>query len=361
MPTGAPTNRTSLKTKNSSPADDQESKKILVIGGTSFIGRLLVSELLKHHHDVSILHRCPQNPFGKRVHNLTADRADIDSVKRAVGASRFDVICDLAYDWKNGTTGRQVEAMALLFDGKVGRYVFMSSVSAYGDGLNHHEGDALAPDDHPNPYVRNKAIAERSLFRLHQRTGFPIVTLRPPFVYGPGNPFYREAFFWDRLRADRPLILPSDGHRLMQFIYVGDLVELCLKVMDLRNVVGHSFNAANPRPITQHELVLDLARAAGVKTSELISIPRDFICRMGGKVNDEHNLYFGSYYDLPAITQIITKAQRMLAFKPIDFEEGLKLTYRAYLKENHYPKPDFSFEDQVIQRFTSQAANVRFG
>ncbi len=47
----------------------------------------------------------------------------------------------------------QVEATAQLFEGKVARYVFMSSVAAYGDGLNHHEGDALAPDDHPNPYT----------------------------------------------------------------------------------------------------------------------------------------------------------------------------------------------------------------
>ena len=359
MLTGASINRTALKNKNGGPVDDAESKRILVVGGTSFIGRLLVAELLKHHHEVTLLHRCPQQPFGKRVTNLTADRADIDSVRSAVAASRFDVVYDLAYDWQNGTTGRQVESMAMLFDGKVGRYIFMSSVSAYGDGLNHHEGDALAPDDHPNAYVRNKAVAERSLFRLHQRTGFPIVTLRPPFVYGPGNPFYREAFFWDRFRANRPVILPSEGHRLMQFIFVNDLVELCLKVIDLKNVVGHSFNAANPRAITQHELVLDLARAAGVKTPELASVPRDFITRSGGKVMDASNLYFGSYYDLPAITQIITKAQRMLAFKPVDFEEGLKLTYRAYLKETHYPKPDFSFEDQVMSRFSSLSRSVR--
>ena len=121
----------------------------------------------------------------------------------------------------------------------------MSSVAAYGDGLNHHEGDALAPDDHPDPYVRNKAMSERALFRMHQKTGFPVVTLRPPFVYGPGNPFYREAFFWDRLRAGRPIIIPGDGHRLMQFVYVNDLVRLAMKVLDSRNAVGHAFNAAN--------------------------------------------------------------------------------------------------------------------
>jgi nucleoside-diphosphate-sugar epimerase len=358
MPTSATHNRSDLKTKNASPADELESKRVLVVGGTSFIGKQLVTELLKHHHQVSLLHRCPQHPFGKRVANLQADRADIDAVRGLVNGTRFDVVYDLAYDWNNGTTGRQVEALAGLFEGKVGRYVFMSSVGAYGDGLNHHEGDALAPDDHPNPYVRNKATAERALFRMHQRCGFPVVTLRPPFVYGPGNPFYREAFFWDRFRAGRPVILPSEGHRLMQFVYVNDLVDLCLKVMDQRNVVGHSFNAANPRAITQHELVIDLARAAGMKTPDMVSIPRDFIVRMGGSVMSG-NLYFGAYYDIPAITQIITKAQRMLSFKPIDFEEGLKITYRAYQKEPHPQKPDYSFEDLVMSRFATLSRTVR--
>jgi len=358
MPMSATHNRNDLKTKNTSAADELESKKVLVVGGTSFIGKQLVTELLKHHHHVSLLHRCPQHPFGKRVNNLQADRADIDAVRRAINGARFDVVYDLAYDWNTGTTGRQVEALAGLFEGKVGRYVFMSSVGAYGDGLNHHEGDALAPDDHPNPYVRNKATAERALFRMHQRCGFPVVTLRPPFVYGPGNPFYREAFFWDRFRAGRAVILPSDGHRLMQFVFVNDLVDLCLKVMDQRNVIGHSFNAANPRAITQHELVMDLARAAGMKTPGMVSIPRDFIVRMGGNVMNG-NLYFGAYYDIPAITQIITKAQRMLAFKPIDFEEGLKITYRAYQKEPHSPKPDYAFEDSVISRFASLTRSVR--
>jgi nucleoside-diphosphate-sugar epimerase len=350
--------RTLVKTKNGSSADEPEPKRVLVIGGTKFIGKLLVSELLKAHHHVFLLHRTDKQPFGKRVTNLVADRGDADGVKRAVGSTRFDVVFDLAYDWTNGTTGRQVESTALQFDGKVGRYIFMSSVAAYGDGLNHHEGDALAPDDHPNPYVRNKAVAERSLFRLHQRTGFPIVTLRPPFVYGAGNPFYREAFFWDRFRAGRQVILPSEGHRLMQFVYVDDLVELCLRVMDLRNAVGHSFNTANPRAITQHELVLDLARVAGIKAPQLISLPREFIQRQGGQAVGE-KLYFGNYYDVPAITQIITKAQRMLSFKPVDFEEGLKITYRAYLKDRIYGKPDYGFEDQLLSRFTAMTQSMR--
>jgi len=350
--------RSSSHKKHSPKLEEPAEKRILVIGGTHFIGKLLVSELLKAGHEVHILHRKQRQPFGKRVHNLIADRNNAASIQKAVGATRFDVVFDTAYDWERGTTGTEVADTAQIFDGKVGRYIFMSSVAAYGDGLNHHEGDALAPDDHPSAYARNKAMAERALFRLHQRTGFPIITLRPPFVYGPGNPFYREAFFWDRFRAGRPVIVPSDGHRLMQFVYVKDLVELAIRAMELRSTVGHAFNTANPRAITQHELVMHLARAAGIKEPQLVSMPRELIQRAGGQVMGE-KLYFGSYYDLPAITQIITKAQRMLSFKPVDFDVGLKATYRAYLKKRGYPKPDYTFEDELLSRFSQLTHTMR--
>jgi nucleoside-diphosphate-sugar epimerase len=350
--------RSSSHKKHSPKFEEPAEKRILVIGGTHFIGKLLVSELLKAGHEVHILHRKQRQPFGKRVHNLVADRNNAASIQKAVGATRFDVVFDTAYDWERGTTGAEVADTAQIFDGKVGRYIFMSSVAAYGDGLNHHEGDALAPDDHPNAYARNKAMAERALFRLHQRTGFPIITLRPPFVYGPGNPFYREAFFWDRFRASRPVIVPSDGHRLMQFVYVKDLVDLAIRAMELRSTVGHAFNTANPRAITQHELVMHLARAAGIKEPQLVSMPRELIQRAGGQVMGE-KLYFGSYYDLPAITQIITKAQRMLSFKPVDFDVGLKATYRAYSKKRGYPKPDYTFEDELLSRFSQLTHTMR--
>jgi nucleoside-diphosphate-sugar epimerase len=348
-----------MKSASSKGPFEPESKRILVIGGTLFIGRMLVSELLKAGHDIYLLHRKSEHPFGKRVHNLVADRNDAASVRQAVGSARFDAIYDLAYDWERGTTGAQVEATAQIFEGRVGRYVFMSSVSSYGDGLNHHEGDALAPDDHPNPYTRNKAMSERALFRMNQRSGFPVVTLRPPFVYGPGNPFYREAFFWDRFRANRPVILPSEGHRLMQFVYVKDLLDVAMKVIEQRNTVGHAFNVANARAVTQHELLLELARVASAKEPQLAVIPREAIHRAGGQVMGHERLYFGQYFDLPAITEIITKAQRMLAFKPTDFTIGLKESFRAYVKERNYPAPDFTFEDGLLSRFSSGGKSVR--
>jgi len=326
---------------------ERQGRRVLVIGGTLFIGRCLVNELLKAGHQVFVLHRKPAHDLGKRVGNIMADRNDVEAVSRALSGHRFEVVFDNAYDWERGTTAAHVEAAArAAMHAGLHRYVFMSSVAAYGDGLNHHEGDALVPDDYPDPYARNKATSERALFRLHQRSGLPVVTLRPPFVYGPGNPFYREAFFWDRLRDDRPIILPGDGRRLMQFVYVKDLVWACMRVLEAPAAVGHAFNIANPHPVTQAELLTALAEAAGKKVTA-VRVPRDKIYQAGGRVMSPP-YYFGAYFDLPPITMLVTKAQRVLGFKPTDFSTGLKETCRWYLR--HWPRRtiDYSFEDRLL-------------
>ena len=319
---------------------------VLVIGGTLFIGRVLVCSLVKAGHEVTIVHRKPGHDLGKRVREIIADRNDPESFKSAIAGHRFEVVFDNVYDWQRGTTAAQVESTARAFNDRLIRYVFMSSVAAYGDGLNHHEGDALAPDNHPDAYVRNKAMSERALFRMHQRNGFPVVTLRPPYIYGPGNPYYREAFFWDRLRDNRPIILPGDGRRLMQFVHVRDVVDAAMKSIEEPHAVGHSFNVANARPVTQFDLVQLLAQVAG-KPLNLVRIPRQRILQAGGHPMGP-NLYFGVYYDMPPITQVITKAQRVLKFKPTDFTEGLKEEYRWYLRHHEKDGSNYPFEDKLI-------------
>jgi 2'-hydroxyisoflavone reductase len=318
----------------------------LVIGGTGFIGRLLVAELLKAEHSVTVMHRRPKHELGRRVKNIIGDRNDGQAVKAALAGKKFDAVFDNVYDWERGTTAGHVESTAKAAGTNLRRYVFMSSVAAYGDGLNHHEGDALAPDDAPELYTRNKAMSERALFRLHQRIGLPVVTLRPPYIYGPGNPFYREAYFWDRLRAQRSIILPGDGRRLMQFVYVKDLIRMCLKVLDEPNAVGHAFNIANSRPLSQMEAVEAFAKACN-KPAKFVRIPREFILRHGGHPMGP-KLYFGTYYDMPPITLVTAKAQRVLKFKPTDFNVGLKETYKWYTRHNHFTKQDYSFEDALL-------------
>ena len=320
--------------------------KVLVIGGTLFIGRALVEELVKGEHEVAVLHRKAKHDFGRRVDNIMADRNDGDAMRETLSTRRFDVVFDNVYDWERGTTAEQVEATARALGDRLTRYIFISSVGAYGDGLNHKESDPLAPDYHAIPYVRHKATTERLLFRMHAQTGLPLVTFRPPFVYGPGNPFYREQFFWDRLRAGRSIVIPGDGHRLMQFVYVNDLVAAMVRAMEEPRAVGEAFNIGDSKPITQVELVEKLARAANVEPV-LARVPRDSIQQAGGNAMEEP-FYFGEYFDLPPITENIGKVTRMLKVRMTPFETGLKETYRWYTR-NHKPRTaGFEFDDKLL-------------
>jgi 2'-hydroxyisoflavone reductase len=323
--------------------------RILIIGGTLFIGRRLARRLVAAGHDVTVLHRSASTPVPEGTTALTADRNDAASVRQALAGRRFDAVFDNVYDWERGTTAEQVQAAAEACAGEaLTRYVFMSSIAAYGSGLDHTEDDPLAPPDVPDPYVRNKANSERALFRMHQREGFPVVTLRPPFVYGPENPLYREAFFWDRLRDDRPIILPDDGSRLMQFVYVDDIVSCAERILEEPRAVGRAFNVGDARAITQREAVEAFARTAG-REARVVNVPRDLALAAGGHPMGPR-LYFAMYFDLPPITMRIDRARTILGFEPTDFDEGLARTYQWWLRENRFPPPDYSFEDGLLRQ-----------
>ena len=83
------------------------------------------------------------------------------------------------------------------------------------------------------------------------------------------------------------------------------------------------------------------------KPAKVVRVMREYITRAGGHPMGP-KMYFGIYLDVPPITQVTAKAQRMLKFKPIPFEDGLKETYKWYLKHNDFPEQDYRFEDFLL-------------
>ena len=317
---------------------------ILVIGGTQFMGREIVLRMAERGHRVTVLHRRASHDLGAEIGNLQADRSALDSLTPLLRAHTFDAVCDTAYDWEKGTTADQVEAAARAC-GEVSRYVFMSSVAAYGDGLGHREEDALAADDHPNPYMVHKASAERALFRMHAATGFPVTTIRPPFVHGPRQPFYREQFFWDRLLDGRSILLPDTGDTPMQWAAASDVAEACIRAMEVPAAAGEAFNVGHVEPLTQRTFVEALARVAGVDPV-FAPIPRDRIVEAGG-VLFGGPLYFGEFLDPPPITAVVDKAPRVLGVDPTPLEEALHASFDWYRTQPRRPI-DYAFEDRLL-------------
>jgi 2'-hydroxyisoflavone reductase len=333
--------------------------RVLVIGGTLFIGRALVDQLLERGDEVVIMHRGHGTPFGGRVSEIRCDRNDVAAVRAALVGRRFDVVYDNVYDWQRGTTADQVRAAAeATADGldpnahspRVGgprlrRYVFTSSIAAYPPGGEHDEDVPLVPSDFPNVYGAQKADSERALFELQRRNGIPVATLRPAFIYGPHNPFDREAFFWDRMREGRPIVVPEDGLRTMQWVHVRDVARAAVLAANQDVAAGHAYNLASYPAITQIEFVQLLARIAG-RPANVVHVPREHIERLGGQLFTPP-FYFGVYLDIPPIIVRNDRVRSELGLDLTPLEDGLRETYRWY-QEQRRPQSDFSWEDRLL-------------
>ncbi len=196
--------------------------KALVIGGTQFIGRHLVQTLLKRRPRRG--HPAPQagtRPRPARGQLPGRPHAIPRQVRAALNGHTFDAVFDLAYRLGSvGTPGRGRGRDRALPH----RQRRPLRLRQLGGRLRRRAEPprrrrARSRTTTRTRYVRNSgAQSERALFRLFHRHGTPITTIRPPFVYGPGNPDLTASSSSGTASGDkRPIILPGDGRRLMQF------------------------------------------------------------------------------------------------------------------------------------------------
>ena len=185
-------------------------KKVLVTGGTAFVSRYIAEYYVGKGYDVSVLNRnTKKQSDGVRL--IEADRYHLGDRLRDL---HFDVVIDTGY------TAKEVE---LLLDalGSYENYVFISSSAVY-------------PDNLPQPFAEETPLAENTYWRKYgtdkieaeavlQKRDPDAFIIRPPYLYGPMNDIYREAFVFDCAMADRPFYLPGDGSLKLQFFHIQDL------------------------------------------------------------------------------------------------------------------------------------------
>lgn len=147
-------------------------------------------------------------------------------------------------------------------DTGVRRFVFVSSIKVNGErtepGKPFTAGD---PPDPQDPYGISKAEAEAALMALGQRTGMEITIVRPPLVYGQGvRGNFRSLMKW--AASGVPSIFPLVKNK-RSFIYVGNLCDLLITVLDHPAAKNRIFLASDGRDLSTHELLTQMARAAG--------------------------------------------------------------------------------------------------
>ena len=211
-------------------------KRILVLGGTRFLGRAVVEAALARGHAVTLFNRGQTNPdLFPTAEKLCGDRTGDMS---ALDGRSWDVVVDVAAYFPR-TVELAVEQLA-----DAGRYIFVSSVSVYADqSVPQFEGSALErlvdPDDtSDDSYGARKAACEAV---VQDAFGERATIVRPGLIVGPHDPTDRFSYWPKRIAAGGRVLAPGNPDDAVQFIDVRDLGEFIVGLAETDS--GGVFNA----------------------------------------------------------------------------------------------------------------------
>lgn len=257
--------------------------KILVTGGTGFIGRHLVEKLSKENHEIWCIVRENKNKeVIKKLQNQGVKIlfGDLKNIKTIELPSAIDWVFHLAalvdttdiysFDTLFQANVKPTYELSSFYLGKIRKFIFLSSMAAIGISNKRQfitEKDVCKPT---SSYGLSKLKAEEYLLKLHQERQFPIVILRPPTVYGPGEHYN----FLKLARAifQKKFWVIGAGKNKMSLCFVENLVDAMVLAAKSNKGIGETFLVDDGRPYSLNEIVHEIAKAEGKRLSSF-SIP----------------------------------------------------------------------------------------
>lgn len=227
--------------------------RLLVLGGTHFLGRHVVTAALEHGHEVATFTRGVSGEPPEGVRALHGDRDDREALPTALAGWRPELVVDTSCQSRAAASN----AAAALAD--VAGYAFVSSLNAY---RNWPPGPIGAEDVEPtwdtedDDYGPNKAAAERT---LGAALGERFLTARAGLIVGPFDRLYRLGWWLDRIAAGGPVVVPAEG--LDQPIALIDVRDLAGWLVELaERGQGGAVNADGPTGMTTLGGLLETCR-----------------------------------------------------------------------------------------------------
>ncbi|NLB29619.1 MAG: NAD-dependent epimerase/dehydratase family protein, partial [Clostridiales bacterium] len=298
-------------------------KRILIIGGTLFTGR--VFSILASRTGEFELHVVNRGrfPLGE-LDNVTEYKCDRHSrrmFERIVPQLEFDAVIDFCA-YNEGEVAPIVEA----FSSRVRQYVLFSTASVY-DPTNRkikEESDPIISGDMPGgaewDYVAGKIALERELIRAAKKTGMAYTILRPTFIYGPFNYAPREPWYIELIARKHVVPVPIDATAHFNFVYVKDVARALMTLAGDERAYNEVFNLAGPEVVNYMRLMSDFERYNG-GSFEMREVT----------VAEAHeeNIPF----PFPLTESDITSGEkfaRVFDFKYTPFSEGMENTFRTF-------------------------------
>lgn len=256
----------------------KRSLKILILGGTGFIGPHMVREALRRGHSVTLFNRGRSN--AGLFPDLETIRGDRDGGLGGLQGREWDAVID-----NSGFVPRQVADSAHLLAPNVGRYVFISSVSVYADfTVVNNEDSALATladetveEVTGGTYGALKALCEQAA--AAEFGSDRLAVLRPTYICGPGDHTDRFVYWPLRVRRGGRMLWPGTPQDIIQVVDVRDLANFTIDCAD-REIQG-TYNMVNPRGTSTMGTLLRDCQAITAPGGEPIWIDEAFLASHG--------------------------------------------------------------------------------
>lgn len=237
-------------------------KKVLIIGGSYFAGRVFAMIANQKGYELSFINRGTYSMsfLSDTVKEYKCDRRSVAGLTQLPVDGEFDAIVDFCA-YEPGDVSSLLRSLKV----KAKQYIILSTADVYNreirtpkdesTPLQDHIGNCMAAD-----YMWKKRNLEFEAQATCSQLGIGLTILRPAFIYGPFNYAPRESFFVQRIVQGEPIPVPTDSTSEWNFVFVTDVARaICACIEQQDKSTGQAYNLSAPEVVT-YEKYMEVLR-----------------------------------------------------------------------------------------------------
>lgn len=318
-------------------------KRVLIIGGTRFVGPVLIKKLLRDGASITVFNR--GNNYGKSlpksIRRVIGDRSIANDIKKLLGHN-YDLIYDMICFDPNDAS------LLLNILQPRGHIVFFSSAAVYKKTKTYplYETSKLGAWPTFGDYGERKIKVEKKYVAYCQENNLKLAILRPTYLLGDDNYFDRENYFFSRIINNNRILMPGASDSMIQFGFLEDTAEAFYRIPKMQKKQIETVNIGGNDLISIKNFVLLCGKIVG-KKPKLIHIPN-------GKFGIFEEDFYDDFYPFPNITFIVSnkKMAEVYGIRTTGLKNGLRKIYKKWLKNWDRKTYLYELEKNILKKIS---------